>query len=136
LPKLALVGRRAIAVDRDDLRHPVRVSLVLYGVHRKAMWSLRSEAGMASASRVLRRLIRDVTPTTLDSMRRHFTAPTSRGALGRFARPSLLVDAADLERLDRIAEEAGAPSRSAVTRFLIMHAASQVPWSKQMEGIS
>lgn len=107
----------------DGLRHPVRVSLVLYPLHRKVMWDLRAAAGMASASRVLRHLIREATPATLGAMQQHFTGQAEvRGLHSRFTRPSLLLDGLDLAQLDRLAEAAEAPSRSAAARFLILNA--------------
>ncbi len=107
----------------DVLQRPVRVTLVLFPVHRKALWNLRACAGMASASRVVRSLIRQVTPRTVEAMQQTFASDAEpRGSLGRFTRPSLLLDAADAMELDRLAEAAKAPSRSAVARFLILHA--------------
>lgn len=107
----------------NALQQPVRVSLVLFHVHRKALWGLRAGAGMASASRVVRSLIRQVTPQTVEAMQQTFASDTEpRGTLGRLTRPSLLLDATDAMVLDRLAEAAKAPSRSAVARFLILHA--------------
>lgn len=107
----------------DDLQQPVRVSLVLFLVHRRALWELRASAGMVSASNVLRSLIRRASTDTVRAMQQHF-AQTEEvpGMFGRLARPSLLLDAADLAQLDELAETTKAPSRSAATRFLILSA--------------
>lgn len=113
----------------SDLRCPVRVSLVIYAVHRRALWNLRAHAGMASTSHVLRRLIRDTAPATLNHMATHFAAPNvvARGTLGRLSRPSILLDACDLDHLDLLTRLAKAPSRSAATRFLIESALGSLP---------
>ena len=107
----------------DDLREPVRVSLYLFQLHRQALWTLRADAGMVSESRILRNLIREASPATVEALRRHVAESTGSGDTpGQVIRPSLLLDAADLDQLDRLAEEAKAPSRSAVVRFLILDA--------------
>lgn len=109
---------------RPDLQQPVRVSLVFFPIDRQAMWNLRAGAGMASASRVLRALIRKVSPETVCAMRQHFAqAEDVPGRFGRLARFSLLLDATDLTQLDQLTTAVGAPSRSAATRFLILNAA-------------
>lgn len=111
----------------DDLQQPVRVSLVWFQVHRKAMWRLRAGAGMATASRVVRKLIRGITPATLDAMQRHFASSTeARESLGRLVRSSVLIDASDLGELDRLVRKSKAPSRSAATRFLVLNAEREV----------
>ena len=107
----------------EGLLQPVRVSLYLFQRDRNALWRLRADAGMVSESRIVRTLIRKASPATIDAMQRHFAGPAeARGALGRFARPSLLLDATDLAQLDRLTEATRAPSRSAATRFLILDA--------------
>ena len=106
-----------------DLNQPVGVSLVLYPVHRHALWTLRAGAGMTSASSVLRSLIRTVSSETMLAMRQHFAHPEeASGSLGRLTRPSLFLDATDVAQLDHFADAAKAPSRSAVARFLILNA--------------
>lgn len=112
----------------DVMEQPVRVSLVLFPIHRKVLWDLRAGAGMVSSSSVLRSLIRQVSPEIVHAMQQHFAA-TRRvpGAFGRAARPSLLLDAIDLARLDELGMTAAAPSRSATARFLILNAADQRP---------
>ncbi|MHB1262114.1 MAG: hypothetical protein ACYC2H_10425 [Thermoplasmatota archaeon] len=113
----------------SDLQQPVRVSLYLFQRDRNALWRLRADAGMVSESRILRTIIRKTSPATVDAMERHFAGPAeARGTVGRFTRPSLLLDATDLAQLDRLAESAKAPSRSAAARFLILNAgAHQCP---------
>lgn len=87
------------------------------------MWLLRSRAEMASSSRVLRGLIRNAKPSTLEAMHRHFAARSPvQEPSDQPRRPSLLLDASDLERLDQLTRETEAPSRSAAARFLILHA--------------
>jgi len=108
------------------MEQPVRVSLVLFPIHRKALWDLRAGAGMVSASSVLRSLIRKAPQEILHEMQQHF-AETKQvpGAFGRAARPSLLLDAVDLARLDELRLAVEAPSRSATARFLILNATGQ-----------
>jgi len=78
---------------------------------------------MVSESRILRNLIREASSATVEALQRHVAEPAgSGGPLWRVIRPSLLLDAADLDQLDRLAEGTKAPSRSAVVRFLILDA--------------
>ena len=116
-----------ILMASNRLHQPTRVSLVLFPLHHQALWRLRFSAGMVSSSQVLRRLIRQVTSVDLASMQDHFATLDSKenvGKQGRLKRATVLLDTGDLDKLDCIALQAQAPSRSAATRFLILHANS------------
>lgn len=107
--------------------HPqgVPVSLVLYPEHRAALWTLQMRHGYASMSAVVRGLIR-IADREVEARLRAFL-PDSHGKSNRRARPqrpSVLLHPHDVEQLDRLAEAAGASSRSAVVRFLIHDAAA------------
>lgn len=107
------------------MQQPVSACLMLYELHRKALWSLQAQAGRASASSVLRELIRKATPATLKAMQQHFAQqpPTAENSV-RPWRQGIALEARDLDKLDQLVSNAKARSRSAAVRFLIIHAAS------------
>ena len=88
---------------------------------RQGVWQLQVQSGVPGASRILRELIRGVTGIEVQAMKNHFQdGPDER--LVRPSRPTAMLEAADLQRLDDLVKATDAPSRSAVVRFLVRRA--------------
>jgi hypothetical protein len=100
------------------LSNPVRASLVMDAPDRRRLWLMQVRTGLPGASRILRNLIRGTTQEQVNAMTAHFAAGID-GQLRQPSRPTALLEAADLKRLDELVTEAAAPSRSAVIRFLV-----------------